>query len=112
MRKTRVFPPSNLKKPSKWLFLPQIIKDLFFLFLLYVTFVFCQKQAKKETSGWIIAFLVVILGYQRPSPKTTHQSICICMCSIIVYSTMNTYWKLNLETMSRRLLRDHIYPVE
>ena len=30
----------------------------------------------------------------------------ICMC--IVYPTMNTYWKLNLETMSRRKLRDHL----
>ena len=94
-------------------FVPQIIKDLFFFVPALCNICLLSKTSqKKETSGWITAFLVVILGYQRPSPKTTHQSICICMCSIIVYSTMNTYWKLNLETMSRRLLRDHIYLVE
>ena len=81
MRKTRVFPPSNLKKTLQMAFFTTNYKrPVFFVPALCNICLLSKTSQKKETSGWITAFLVVILGYQRPSPKTIYLYLYVYYC--------------------------------
>ena len=54
------FSPSKPKKTLQMVFYHKLQKTCFFLFLLYVTFVFCQNKAKKRNFRKDTGFLVVI----------------------------------------------------